>query len=173
MVWLPVFRIFNMRTDADSGNYTQGLSGHRNRVCTDWTLGEKSLAALGNRTSIRIALGFSAGCSTNSATELSHPYGNGFTPSLIAHCAHSHFFSPIFLSQLQDNLLLFIIWYPCHFCYHGLLKVWAATLVACRRFGNRRLHYAGSDTHLNRNTCSLNYFGTFPVNSFPCCFQWK
>ena len=96
-----------MRTDADSGNYTQGLSGHRNRVCTDWTLGEKSLAALGNRTSIRIALGFSAGCSTNSATELSHPYGNGFTPSLIAHCAHSHFFSPVFLSQLQDNLLLF------------------------------------------------------------------
>ena len=34
MVWLPVFGIFNVRTDADAcADFTRGLYGHRKRVC--------------------------------------------------------------------------------------------------------------------------------------------
>ena len=41
MVWLPVFEIFNVRTDVDACDCTRGLCGHRKRVCTgSWLLWE-------------------------------------------------------------------------------------------------------------------------------------
>ena len=41
MVWLPMFGIFNVRTDADACDCTRGLYGHRERVCTESWLWEK------------------------------------------------------------------------------------------------------------------------------------
>ena len=41
MVWLPVFEIFNTCTDVDACDFTQGLCGHRKRVCTKVDTGEK------------------------------------------------------------------------------------------------------------------------------------
>ena len=35
MVWLPVFGIFNVRTDVDACDCIRGLYGHRKRVCTE------------------------------------------------------------------------------------------------------------------------------------------
>ena len=35
MVWLTVFGTFNMRTDVHACDFTQGLYGHRKRVCTE------------------------------------------------------------------------------------------------------------------------------------------
>ena len=43
MLWLPAFGIFNVRTDADACNCTQGLYGHRKRVCTGSRHWEKNL----------------------------------------------------------------------------------------------------------------------------------
>ena len=34
MIWLPMFAIFNVNTDADACDCTRGLHGHRRRVCT-------------------------------------------------------------------------------------------------------------------------------------------
>ena len=34
-VWLPVLGIFNVRTDVNACDCTQGLYGHRNRVCAE------------------------------------------------------------------------------------------------------------------------------------------
>ena len=42
MVWLPVFRIFNLRTESPAGNPTWGLHGHRRRVGTECRLWEKN-----------------------------------------------------------------------------------------------------------------------------------
>jgi len=50
VVWLPMFGIFKVRTDVDVCDCTQGLCGHRKRVCTESWLGEKSLAISGSRT---------------------------------------------------------------------------------------------------------------------------
>ena len=59
MVWLPVFGIFNVRVDVDSCNCT----AQRLLESLHWklTLGEKSLAALGSRTRVSTAPGFSVG----------------------------------------------------------------------------------------------------------------
>ena len=62
---MPVFGIFNVRTDVDAYAHAtahgRGLYEHRKRVCTESSLGEtKSLAAPGNRTRVNIAPGFSA-----------------------------------------------------------------------------------------------------------------
>ena len=35
MAWLPVFETFNVCTDVDACDCTQGLYGHRKRVCTE------------------------------------------------------------------------------------------------------------------------------------------
>ena len=35
VVWLPVFGIFNVRTDVDACDCTRGLYGQRKRVCTE------------------------------------------------------------------------------------------------------------------------------------------
>ena len=42
MVWLPVLGIFNMRTDVDACDGTQGLYGRRKRVCTGNWFWEKN-----------------------------------------------------------------------------------------------------------------------------------
>ena len=42
MVWLPVFGIFNVCTDVDACNCTQGLCGHSKRVCIWNWLWEKN-----------------------------------------------------------------------------------------------------------------------------------
>ena len=42
MVWLPAFGIFNVSTDFDVCDCTQGLSGHRKKACTGRQLWEKS-----------------------------------------------------------------------------------------------------------------------------------
>ena len=60
MVWLPVFGIFNMRTDVDTCKCTQGL--YR----------EKSLAAPETQTCISTAPGFSGRHSTICATHIPH-----------------------------------------------------------------------------------------------------
>ena len=92
MVWLPLSRMCNGRTDVDACDYTRGLHGHRKIVCTGsklqalvydilpWrkvpengarsvhrklTLGEKSFATLGTRTRVSTAPSFSVGRSTN------------------------------------------------------------------------------------------------------------
>ena len=42
MVWLPLFGIFNVRTHVDACDCTQGLYGHRKRVCTgNWVWDKK------------------------------------------------------------------------------------------------------------------------------------
>ena len=63
MLWLPVFGIFNVRTDADASDCTRGLYGHRKRV--DWGKKKKSLATPGTRARVIIASGFSVGRSSN------------------------------------------------------------------------------------------------------------
>ena len=35
VLWLPVFEIFNVSTDVEVRDSTQGLYGHRKRVCTE------------------------------------------------------------------------------------------------------------------------------------------
>ena len=48
MVWLPMFGIFNVRTDADACDCTRGLYGHRERVCTgSWLWEKKPMPHLG------------------------------------------------------------------------------------------------------------------------------
>ena len=42
MVWLPVLDIFNLNTDLDACDCTQGLYEHRKRVCTASCLWEKN-----------------------------------------------------------------------------------------------------------------------------------
>jgi len=42
VVWLPVFGIFNVRSDVDACDCTRGLYGHRKRVCTGSWLWEKN-----------------------------------------------------------------------------------------------------------------------------------
>ena len=42
MVWLPVFEIFNVRTDVDACDCTRGLCRPHERVCTGSWLWEKS-----------------------------------------------------------------------------------------------------------------------------------
>ena len=42
MLWLPVFGIFNTRTDVDACDCTRRLYGHRKRVCTESRLWEKT-----------------------------------------------------------------------------------------------------------------------------------
>ena len=64
IVWLPVFAIFNVRTDVDACHCTQGLYGH----CTGR---KKSLAAPGSRTRVSITPGFTVGCENNSSSFLS------------------------------------------------------------------------------------------------------
>ena len=41
-VWLPMFGIFNVRTDVNACDCTRGLYGHRKRVCTESELWEKN-----------------------------------------------------------------------------------------------------------------------------------
>ena len=47
----------------------------------------------------------------------------------------------------------------------------AAILAVCRRFGNRRLHYARFRFVSRQEHLFPHCFGTFSVNSFPCCSQ--
>ena len=42
MAWLPVFGLFNVRTDVDTCDCTRGLYGHRERVCSENRLWEKN-----------------------------------------------------------------------------------------------------------------------------------
>ena len=42
MVWLPMFGVFNARTDADACHCTRGLYEHRKTVCTGCWLWEKN-----------------------------------------------------------------------------------------------------------------------------------
>ena len=55
MVWLPVFGSFNEHTDINSCDFTQGLHGHRQRVCTKADSGRKIPCHTGTPTSISIA----------------------------------------------------------------------------------------------------------------------
>ena len=86
MVWLPVFGIFNVHADVDACDCTQGLYGHRKRVCTGNWLGKKSLAAPGMWTCVSIAPGFSVGCSTSWAIPTPHPASLCTAP--MCNCMH-------------------------------------------------------------------------------------
>ena len=48
----------------------------------------------------------------------------------------------------------------------GYWKVWAAVLVLCRWFRNRRLHYAGLRFVSQQEHLFLHNFGTFSISSF-------
>ena len=61
LLQLPVFGIFNVRTDVDAYNCTPGLYGHRKNLHWKLILGEKSLAAAGTRTRVSVTPGFSVG----------------------------------------------------------------------------------------------------------------
>ena len=66
MVWLPAFGLFNVHTDVDACDCTRGLYGHLNLSrYLKLTFGENSLAALGTRTRVSIAPGFSVGRSVH------------------------------------------------------------------------------------------------------------
>ena len=51
-VWLPMLGILNVYTDVNACDCTRGLYGHRKSLHWKLTLGEKSLAPSGNRTSL-------------------------------------------------------------------------------------------------------------------------
>ena len=71
MVWLPMFGIFNTHTDVPACNCTQGLYGHRKRVCTESWLWEKNpLLHRGLEPASRLRLAFQ---SNALPTELSQP----------------------------------------------------------------------------------------------------
>ena len=67
-VWLPMFAIFNVRTDVNAHDCTWGLYGHRKRVCTESWLWEKN--PLPHR-GIRSAL---AVCRFNALQTVLHPH---------------------------------------------------------------------------------------------------
>ena len=61
MVWLPVFGIFNVRTDVDACDCTRRLYGHRKRVCAEswlWSLKENTLPHRGSNPRQYFALAF-------------------------------------------------------------------------------------------------------------------
>ena len=71
MVWLPMFGIFNTRTDVPACNCTQGLYGHRKRVCTEsWLWQKNPLLHRGLEPASRLRLAFQ---SNALPTELSQP----------------------------------------------------------------------------------------------------
>ena len=73
MVWLPVFGSFNEHTDINPCNYSQGLHGHRERVCTEIWLWEKN--PLPHRDSNQHQYCTSAFQSDDLPTELFPPQG--------------------------------------------------------------------------------------------------
>ena len=93
VVMPPKFAVFNVCTDVDACDSTQGLYGHRKRVCTEsWTLIEKSLAAPGTRTRVSIAPGFSVGRSTNWAIPATEVQGQNVVDQITSksrtHCCN-------------------------------------------------------------------------------------
>ena len=71
VVWLPVFRIFNVCTDVDACDCTWGLHGHRKRVCTEsWVCEKNPLLHQGIEPSLVLHLAF---LSDAVPTELFHP----------------------------------------------------------------------------------------------------
>ena len=67
MVWLPVFRVFNVRADVNARDCTQGLYTQHKKSALKGDSGRKNPLhiSLGNQTHISIVLGFSACCSTH------------------------------------------------------------------------------------------------------------
>ena len=72
-MWLPLFVIFNMRTDVDACDRTRGLYGHRDRICTGSWLWEKNpLPHRGLEPTSVLRLAFQSGALP---TKLSPPQG--------------------------------------------------------------------------------------------------
>ena len=75
MVWLPVFWSFDVHTDLDACDCTQGMYGHRKRVCTGNPLWDQNpLPHRRKRTSSALRLAFSVGCCANCRAKKKYIY---------------------------------------------------------------------------------------------------
>ena len=119
-IWLPMFGIFNVRTDVDACDYTQGRYKHHQKKLT---LGKKLLAAPGTPTSISTAPGFSGCYSTNWGVGIAQWLERRTHDWKVAGLNPCGSGRRIFFSRV--NLLCWLLLgYPFHPC---------VTAVACKR----------------------------------------